>query len=125
MQELEGLGDLVVDLEDGGDRQQYQEREVDEGVHEAGGRFAQQRLHVDAGPEVAEAALGVVGVGGPVVGGAALPVLHAVGEQDGAVDDQHGNDRVEGHLQGVGDVPEDLAGDFGVVVPAVDRGGDA
>ena len=46
------LGQLVVDLEHGGDAEQDEEAEVDQRVHEPGGRVAQQRLHVDAGAEV-------------------------------------------------------------------------
>ena len=78
VEELHGLGDLMVDLQDGGHGHQDQEREVDEGVHDAGRRFPKQGLHVDARSEVAEPSLGVAGRGGPVVGGAALPVLDPV-----------------------------------------------
>ena len=53
VQELGALGQLVVDLEHRGDGEQHQEAEVDQRVHDAGGRVAQQRLHVDAGAEVA------------------------------------------------------------------------
>ena len=60
VEELEVLGELVVDLEHGRDAEQDQEPEVDHRVHHAGGRIAQQRAHVDAGAEVAEATLGVL-----------------------------------------------------------------
>ena len=56
VQELQLVGQLVVDLEDRGDGQQDQEAEVDERVHDAGGGVAQQGLHVDAGAEVARGA---------------------------------------------------------------------
>ena len=54
------LGQLVVDLEDRRDAEQHEEAEVDQRVHDAGGRIAQQRLHVDAGAEVVQALLGVL-----------------------------------------------------------------
>ena len=83
VQELEALRQLVVDLEHGGDAEQHEEAEVDQRVHEPGGRVAQQRAHVHAGAEVAEAALGVGGGGAPGRGGpATLPVLHPVGEAE-------------------------------------------
>ena len=59
VEELRVLGQLVVDLEHRRDGEQDDEREVDEAVHEPGGGIAQQGLHVDAGPEVAEPPLGV------------------------------------------------------------------
>ena len=111
MQELHSLRDLVVDLQDRGYRHQDQEREVDEGVHDTGGGIAQQGLHVDAGPEVAEPSLDVGRLGRAVVGGAPLPVLDPVREQDGSVDDQEWDDRVESQLQRAWDVSEHLTGD--------------
>ncbi len=48
VQELEILGQLMIDLEDRGDTHQHQEPEVDHRVHQTGGRVA-QGLHVDAG----------------------------------------------------------------------------
>ena len=51
VQELRALGQQVVDLEDGGDGQQDEEAEVDQRVHEPGGRIAQQGLHVHAGAD--------------------------------------------------------------------------
>src|SRR5918998_325882 len=49
VEELRVLGHLVVDLEHRGDGEEDDEVEVDQRVHDAGGRVAQQRLHVDAG----------------------------------------------------------------------------
>src|SRR3712207_7699451 len=43
------------DLEHRGDGQEHEEPEVDHRVHEPGGGVPQQGLHVDAGPEVAQA----------------------------------------------------------------------
>ena len=63
VQELELLWQLVVDLEGGGDGEQHEEAEVDQRVHQTGSRIAQQRAHVDAGAEVAGAALDVLGRG--------------------------------------------------------------
>ena len=60
VEELQRLGQLVVDLEDRRDAEQHEEREVDEAVHDPGGGIAQQGLHVDAGPEVLEPALDVL-----------------------------------------------------------------
>ena len=40
VEELEVLGQLVVDLEHGGDAEEHQEAEVDHRVHQAGGRVA-------------------------------------------------------------------------------------
>ena len=54
VQELQVVGELVVDLEDDGDDEQHEEAEVDERVHDPGGGVAQQRLHPDAGAEVAQ-----------------------------------------------------------------------
>ena len=125
VQELDRFRDLVVDLEHRGNGHQDQEGEVDEGVHDAGSGFAQQRLHGRARPEVTEAPPGVAGVGGAVVRGAPLPVLDPLGEQHRSVDDQHRDDRVEGQLQRPGHVYEHLAGDRRVVVESVDQRGDA
>ena len=58
VQELQVVGELVVELEHDGRDEQPEEPEVDERVHEAGGGVAQQRLHPDAGAEVAPAAGG-------------------------------------------------------------------
>ena len=63
VEELEALGELVVDLQHRGDGEQDEEPEVDQRVHQPGGRVAQQRPHVHAGAVVGEAALGVGGGG--------------------------------------------------------------
>ena len=117
VEELHPLRQLVVDLEHGGDREQDQEREVDQRVHEPGGGVAQQGLHVDAGAEVAEAPLRRLRVRVPPVGGAPLPVLDAVGEQHAAVDEDDGEHRVEAELPRGRDVLEDLALHRRVVEP--------
>ena len=62
VEELERLGELVVDLEHGGDTEQHEEPEVDHRVHEAGTGVAQQRLHVRAGAEVLQPLSGVLPV---------------------------------------------------------------
>ena len=121
VQELHPLGNLVVDLQHRGHGHEDQEREVDQGVHDAGRWLAQQGLHVDPGSEVAESTLGVGRLGGTVVGDTPLPVLDAVREQDGPVDDEQRDDRVEGQLQWPRDVGEDLAGDRRIVVEPVDQ----
>ena len=100
----------------------HEEPEVDERVHEPGGRVAQQRLHPHAGAEVAHAAVHVALGGAAVVGRAALVVAHPQAHQPRA-DEQH--DRgggVEGPVDGVGDVDERLARDRRVVVPLGDAG---
>ena len=53
VQELEVVGELVVELEHDGGDEQPEEAEVDARVHEAGGRVAEQGLHPHAGAEVA------------------------------------------------------------------------
>ena len=120
LEELEVLGQLVVDLEHRRDAEQHEEPEVDHRVHQAGGRVAQQRAHVHAGAVVAEAALGVLGRRGRAGRRrlAPLPVLHPVGEAERAPDDEDRDDGVERELQRAGDVAEDLAVDRVVVVPA-------
>ncbi len=125
VQELEVFGQLVVDLEHRGDGQQDQEAEVDERVHDAGGGVAQQRLHVDAGAEVGQAALHVLRRGGPVVGLAPLPVARAVREQHGAVEQRDRHHDVEDDLEHARHAAEDLAGHGAVVVPLREGGEDA
>ena len=122
VQELRRLGHLVVDLRDRGDREEDQEGEVDEAVHDPGGRIAQQGLHVDAGPEVLEAAADVLGGGPAVVRGAALPVAHPLAEQHRPVEGEDREDGVEDQLPHARDVAEDLSLHLGVVVP-LGRGG--
>ena len=126
VEELQALGDLVVGLEHQGHREQDQEREVDEAVHQPGGGVAQQGLHVDAGPEVAQAALHVLRGGGAVVRRPPLPVPHPLAEEDRPVEDQDREDHVEDQLPRARDVPEDHALDVAVlVVELEDRGGHA
>ena len=83
----------------------------------AGGGIAQQGLHVDAGPEVLQAAADVLRGGRPLVGRAPLPVAHPLAEEHRAVEDQHREHRVEDQLPDARDVPEDLALHVAVVVP--------
>ena len=118
VQELEALGDLVVDLEGRGDGQQHEEAEVDEGVHEAGRGVPQQRPHVDAGPVVLQAAAGVAARRGPAVGRAPLPVPHPEGEEVRDVHEQDRDHRVERDDERVRHPAEHLAGDRADVVPA-------
>ncbi len=125
VQELQLLGHLVVDLEHGGDTEQAEEPEVDHRVHEAGTGVAQQRLHVDAGPEVLEPLRGVLGRGPALSRCAALPVLHPVREHDGHPHEQHRDDGVERDLDRTGDVDEHRAVGEVVVLPAGDLREDA
>ena len=76
VQELQRLRELVVDLQHHRDDEEHQEAEVDERVHDARGRVAQQRAHPHAGAEVAHAPVHVALVRAPVVGLAALVVAH-------------------------------------------------
>ena len=124
VEELGRLGELVVDLEDGRDREQDQEGEVDEAVHDPGGGITQQRLHVHAGAEVLEAAAGVLGRGPATVRRTTLPVAHPLAEQHRPVEDEHREDRVEDELPHARDVAEHLTLDVGIVVPLSEGGGD-
>ena len=92
VEELQVVGQLVVDLEHDGGDEEPQEPEVDERVHDAGGGVAQQRLHPDAGPEVAHAAVEVALGGAAVVGRAALVVADPQADQPRA-DEQHDRGR--------------------------------
>ena len=125
VEELEVVGELVVELEHDGGDEQPEEAEVDARVHEAGRRVAQQRLHPHAGAEVLHALVEVALGGAAVVGRAPLVVLHPLAHQPRA-DEQHdrGGD-VEGPVDGVGDAAERLARDRRVVVPLGDLRGDA
>jgi hypothetical protein len=118
VQELEALGDLVVDLEGRGHGEEDEEAEVDEGVHEAGRGVPQQRLHVDAGAVVLQVAADVAARRRPAVGRAPFPVLHAEGEEVRDVDEQHRDHRVERDDQRARHAAEHLAGDGTDVVPA-------
>ena len=109
VKKLCALGELVVDLEDRGDTEQYQEAEVDHRVHDPGARLAQQCLHVDPGPEVGQTAGRVLRCGPSVFGTTAFPVLDPVGEHHRPVNQQHRYQCVEGELQHARDVDEHLA----------------
>ena len=111
VQELPGLGNLVVDFENRGDGEQNEEREVDKRMHDAGGGIAQQGLHVDTGAEISEATLHVLRGRATVVGLAAGPVLDALTEEHCSVDEQDRHHDVEGNLQRGRDASEDLACD--------------
>ena len=125
VEELEVLGELVVDLEHGRDPEQDQEPEVDHRVHHAGGRIAQQRAHVHAGAEIGEATLGVLrGCAACRGRTAAFPVLHPIGEAERTPGQHHRDQRVEHHLQRTGDVDEHDAVDVVLVVPVGDLGDD-
>ncbi len=77
VEELEPVGHLVIGLADHRYDEQEDEPEVEERVHHPGGGVTEQRLHPDAAPEVAQAALGVLAVRAPVVGTATLVVADA------------------------------------------------
>ena len=81
VQELQRLRHLLVEDHEVGDREQDQEREVDEAVHQPGGAVAQQRAHPHAGAERLEPVLGVLRRGLAAVGLAALPVRRPQREQ--------------------------------------------
>ena len=98
VKELEVGGDLVVDLKHGGHAEQDDEPEVDHRVHDPSAWFAQQRLHVHAGPEIPDAGLGVFERRATVVGASSLPILDAVGREPRSVDQQHRDDGVERQL---------------------------
>ncbi len=76
VEELQRFGELVVDFEHHGGDEENQEPEVDERVHDAGGRVPQQRLHPHRGAEVLHASLGVLLRGATVVGLAAFVVAN-------------------------------------------------
>ena len=56
VEELGAVGELVVDLEDRRHREEDEEREVDQRVHDPRGGVPEQGLHVQAGSEVARVA---------------------------------------------------------------------
>ena len=125
VEELEVVGELVVELQHDGGDEQPQEPEVDARVHDAGRRVAQQGLHPHAGPEVLHAPVEVALGGAAVVGRAPLVVLDPLAHQPRA-DEQH--DRrgdVEGPVDGVGDAAEGLTRDDRVVLPLGDPRCDA
>ena len=110
VQELQVLGQLVVDLEHGGDAEQRQEPEVDHRVHQAGGRVAQQGAACTRRRgSRRRRRFDVLRRGAAAVGRAALPVAHTVGEGERTPHQHRRDDRVEGHLQRAGDALEHLA----------------
>ena len=116
---------LVVDLEHRRHREEDEEREVDEAVHQASGAVAQQGLHVHAaavvlGPPPEPPPVGDAGVGDP-----ALPVAGAQAELPGGPDEQQRERRVEHHLERAGDVEEHFPGDRALVGPALAGADDA
>ncbi|CAB4596781.1 unannotated protein [freshwater metagenome] len=122
VEELQTLGQLVIELEHRGDTEQNEEAEVDQRVHEAGGRIAQQGAHVHTGAEVGEATLRVGRGGATAIGCTALPVADAIGETQRSPQHEDGDDRVEGQLQRAGDSTEHLAVDGRVTLPSGDEG---
>ena len=111
MQELQALGQLVVELEHGGDAEQHEEPEVDHRVHEPGGGVAAagSACRRRRGSRVRRL-LHVLRGGAAPVGCATLPVAHSVREGERAPHQQHRDDRVERHLQRAGDAVEHLHG---------------
>ena len=120
VEELELLGRLVIQLAEDRDCEETEEREVDEAVHEPGGAVAQEGLHVHAGPEVGDASLDVLLVGGPPVRCSPLVVLEPLEEEPPDVEEQHGQGHVEDDLERERDVREHLALHRAVVVPVED-----
>src|SRR5581483_7610155 len=117
VEELPRARELMVDLEDHRGHEQPDEAEVDERVHHARGRVAQQGAHPDARAEVLHPLLDVASPRPPVVGLAPLVVLHAQRDEP-RDDEQHDRDReVEGDLDRPRDVAEHPAGDARVVLP--------
>ncbi|CAB4821719.1 unannotated protein [freshwater metagenome] len=106
----------MVDLEYRGDCEQYQETEVDHGVHDSCSRVTEKSLHVEASPKACHTGFAVLRRDVSLVGSATFPVAHSVREHDGAIDKHHGDDRVEGQLEGSWDVVEYLTLDSALVV---------
>ena len=109
MQELGALRHLVVDLEHGRHGEQCEKPEVDHRVHQSGRGVAQQGAHVNAGTEVGQASLDVLGRGRPALGCATFPVANAIGEHDGAPHQHHRDHGVERDLQRAGNATEHFA----------------
>ena len=109
VEELRALGHLVVDLEHRRDTEQDEEAEVDHRVHDARCGVSQQRLHVHAGAEVAEAPPDVLRGGGASIGCASLVVADTLPEEESGGDDEQRGDDVERESQWAGDAAEDLA----------------
>jgi hypothetical protein len=121
VEELEVLGELMVDLEHGGDAEQHEEPEVDHRVHHAGRGVAQQGPHVHAGPVALSSRLGVVECGTALGRSPPLPVLHAIGESEGTPRQHERYHGVENHLQRAGHVAEHDAMNRVLVVPVGDH----
>ena len=122
VQELEAVGELVIDLaDDRGDEEEH-EAEVEARVHQTGRGIAEQRLHPHAGAVVLGPLLDVLLVRAAVVGLAALVVAHAQ-RREPRDDEQHRrDDEVEDDLHRLRHVDEDFALHVGVVAPMRDRG---
>ena len=60
VEELERLGQLMVDLERGGHGHEDEEAEVDHRVHDSGDRITHECLHVQTGAHVVEALFDVL-----------------------------------------------------------------
>ena len=125
VQELQRVGQLVVDLEQHRRDEQHQEAEVDHRVHDAGRRVPEQRAHPDAAAEVAHAPVDVAAVGAAVVGLAPLVVADPQRREPGGDEQPGRHHHVERDLEPGRDVDEHLAGDRRVVVPARDLRGEA
>ena len=85
-------------------REQHEEPEVDHRVHQPGGRVAQQRVHVDAGAEVGEAALGVLAswCAGSAPACPRSQFFIRSAKRNAPHDEHHRDDRVERQLQRAG-----------------------
>ena len=103
LEELQVVGEDVVDLEGHRPGEQHQEAEVDGAVHETGARVAEQGAHRQPAAQLVEPPLEHAA---PVVGGSPLPVAGTVGEQQHRDERRGGDHDVEdGHHQ-LGDVAE-------------------
>ena len=122
LEELGRFGELMVDLQRGGDRHEHEEAEVDHRVHDPGHRVTHQGLHVQTGPHVLHALLEVAGGRVSLLGGAPLPVLDPERQLEADVDQQDRDQRVEDRLDRVRDVAEHLAGDRAFFVMEVEDG---
>ena len=122
VEELEVVGQLVVDLEHDGRDEQPHEPEVDERVHDPGRGVAEQGLHPHAGAEVAHAPVEVLLGGAPVVGRAALVVADPQAHQPRADEQHRGRGHVERPVDRVGHVDERLPRDARVIAPLGEPG---
>ena len=122
VEELQALGNLVVDLQHRRHREQDEEVEVDQRVHDPRPGLPHEGLHVHAGAEVGEAVLQVLRCGRPPIGCAPLPVLHPVRQLERTPDQQDRHHRVERQPEHRWDVLENLALHGRVVVELERRG---